>query len=270
MSTILITGASSGIGFDVAKALALRGHLVFAAARSMNKLETLRDFGIVPIELDVTSAESIQQAVTSVQEQGGRIDVLINNAGYGEFGALEDVSLAAARKQFDVNVFGLVEMTKAVLPGMREQGAGRIINVSSMGGKFVSYFGNWYHASKYAVEALSDGLRMETAVHGIDVVLIEPSAIKTPWGSIAADNLEKSSAAGAYGSEAKRAARGMRKLYAGSFISGPEVVVKAIVQAVEAKKPRTRYLVGRGARALVAAHAVLPDKLFDALMRRAV
>lgn len=270
MATILITGASTGIGFDTAKALALRGHTVFAAARSMDKLEKLRDFGIVPVELDVTKTESIQHAVQTVREEGGRIEVLINNAGYGSYGALEDVPLEEARRQFDVNVFGLVELTKQVLPIMREQGRGRIINTSSMGGKMVSYFGGWYHATKYAVEALSDALRMETAGHGIDVVLIEPGAIKTPWGAIAADNLEKASGAGAYAEEARRASKNMRAMYEGSMISKPDVVVAAMVKAVEAKRPKPRYLIGFGAKPLVAAHAVLPDRLFDALMRRAV
>lgn len=270
MSTILITGASSGIGFETAKALALRGHTVFAAARSMDKLEKLRDFGIVPVELDVTQTDSIQQAVKTVHEQAGRIDVLINNAGYGSFGALEDVPLQEARRQLDVNVFGLVEMTKNVLPIMRQQGSGRVINTSSMGGKMVAYFGGWYHATKYAVEALSDALRMETAGHGIDVVLIEPGAIKTPWGAIAADNLEKASGEGAYAAEAKRAAQGMRKLYEGAMISKPKVIVDAMVKAVEAKKPKPRYLVGFGAKPLVAAHAILPDRVFDYVMRRAV
>ncbi|AKK02377.1 oxidoreductase [Corynebacterium epidermidicanis] len=270
MSNIFITGASSGIGFETAKALALRGHTVFAAARRLDKLEKLRDFQIVPVELDVTSTESIEKAVQTVQEQAGRIDVLINNAGFGFYGALEDVDIADARQQFDVNVFGLMELTKVVLPIMRTQGSGRIINTSSMGGRMVAYFGGWYHASKYAVEALSDALRMETAGHNIDVVLIEPGAIKTPWGAIAADNLEKASGAGAYAKEAKRASASMRKMYEGSMISDPAVVVKAMVQAVEAKRPKARYLIGFGAKPLVFAHAVLPNKLFDAIMRRAV
>ena len=193
---ILLTGASSGIGYQTAESLAKEGHIVYGAARRIEKMETLKQFEVKPIYLDVTDEESIKSAIDTIIGDEGRIDVLINNAGYGSYGAIEDVEINEARRQFEVNLFGLARLVQLVLPHMRKQKAGRIINVSSMGGRLTTYFGAWYHATKYALEAFSDALRMEVADFGIDVSLIEPGLIKTDWGIIAANKLSDSSKGG--------------------------------------------------------------------------
>ena len=195
---ILITGASSGIGYDTAAALAQQGHKVYAAARRVEKMEPLRQQGVTPIRMDVTDDTSIEEGLKTVMEAEGHIDVLINNAGYGYFGAIENVSMEEARRQVEVNVFGLARLCQLVLPIMRQQGSGRIINTSSVAGKSVLYYGGWYHVTKYSVEAFSDALRIEMQPFGIDVVMIEPGGIKTDWGHIAADHLAESSKGTAY------------------------------------------------------------------------
>lgn len=171
---ILVTGASSGMGFEACKALAGQGHKVYGGARRVEKMEGLKDFGVTPLKLDVTNDTSCRDAIDTIIKNEGRIDVLINNAGYGSYGAIEDVTIEEAQRQFEVNLFGLARLTKAVLPHMRSQHSGTIINTSSMGGRLVSFLGGWYHATKYAVEAFSDALRMETKQFGINVAIIEP------------------------------------------------------------------------------------------------
>lgn len=266
---ILITGASSGMGFETAKLLAGQGHTVYGGARRVEKMEPLKEFGVKPSRLDVTSDESCKDAVSEIINNEGRIDVLINNAGYGSYGTVEDVSIEEAKRQFEVNLFGVARLIKEVLPYMRKQGDGRIINTSSMGGRLVSYMGSWYHATKYALEALSDGLRIEVADFGIKVILIEPGGIKTDWGHIAADHLAESAKGGPYEEQAKKTAEGMHKQYSGKMMSDPKVVSNAISKAVNNKNPKTRYLIGFGAKPLVFAHAVLPTKTFDWMMKRA-
>lgn len=260
---ILVTGASSGIGYSAAQALALEGHTVFAAARRLELMEPLKAYGVTPVHLDVTSSESITACLAAV----GEVDVLVNNAGYGSLGALECVSLEEARRQMDVNLFGLAALCKAVLPGMRERGFGRIINVSSIAGRAVVYFGGWYNVSKYAVEAFSDALRMEMKPFGVDVVLIEPGGIKTSWGPIAADHLSESCAGTPYADDALREASVLRLAYSSSLFPGPAAVTRAILPAVQAKRPRARYLLGFGSRSLVFWHSVLPARWWDALAR---
>lgn len=266
---IFVSGASSGIGYDTAKSLARLGHKVYAGARRTALMEPLREYGVIPLELDVTDPLSRNRAISSILEQEGRLDVLVNNAGYGYFGAIETVSGEEARRQLEVNLFGLSELCRLVLPGMRERGGGRIINVSSVAGKAVLYFGGWYHVSKFAVEAFSDSLRMEMAPFGVDVVIIEPGGIKTDWGTIAADHLIESSAGTPYEKPAANEAGLMREAYTSTLLSDPSVVTKAIVRAVESKRPRARYRVGFGSRAMVWSHAILPDRAWDRLMRKA-
>ena len=228
---ILLTGASSGIGYQTAESLAKEGHVVYGAARRTEKMETLKQFGVKPMYLDVTDEESIKSAIDTIIGNEGRIDVLINNAGYGSYGAIEDVEINEARRQFEVNLFGLARLVQLVLPHMRKQKSGRIINVSSMGGRMTSYFGGWYHATKYALEAFSDALRMEVSDFGIDVSLIEPGLIKTDWAIIAADKLANSAKGGAYEKEAMKKAKGMKKLFKTFFDKEVEKFDKTMVSA---------------------------------------
>ena len=266
---IILTGASSGIGYQTAKKLAKEGHIVYGAARRIEKMEALKAFGVKPLWVDVTSEESINKAIETIITTEGKIDVLVNNAGYGSYGAVEDVDIEEARKQFDVNLFGVAMLTKKVLPYMRQQGSGTIINVGSMGGRLTIFFGAWYHATKYALEAFSDALRMETKQYGINVVIIEPGGIKTPWGYIAADHLEESSKGGAYEKQAHKTAEGMRKQYSGNMMSNPKVIANTISKAINAHRPKARYLIGFGAKPLVFLHTILPARWFDWIMMHA-
>ena len=261
---ILVTGASSGIGFETAKELAQLGHTVYAGARRVALMEPLREFGVTPVELDVTSEESIVECLEAV----GPVDVLVNNAGYGYFGPIETVSLEEARRQLEVNLFGLAALTKAVLPGMRSRGFGRIVNIGSVAGKAAMSFGGWYNVSKFAVEAFSDALRIEMKPFGVSVVLIEPGTIKTAWGDIAADHLAECVAGTAYEEAGLRQAGVMHKGYTLKALSAPSVVTRAIVRAVTARRPRTRYRPGLGASSIVFWHAVLPSRWWDALVRQ--
>lgn len=264
---ILLTGASSGIGYDTAVALAQQGHKVYAAARRVERMEPLRQYGIVPLKMDVTDEESMKTGVKALLDAEGRIDVLINNAGYGYFGAVENVPMDDARNQLEVNVFGLARLCQLVLPTMRAQHSGRIINTASVAGRAVFYYGGWYHVSKYAVESLSDALRMELKPFGIDVVIIEPGAIKTNWGIIAADHLIESSKGTAYEQTGTMMANNLRNMYLSNTISDPAVVRKAIVRAVNARRPCTRYRIGRMANAIVFFHWLLPTRWWDAFLR---
>ena len=266
---ILLTGASSGIGYQTAESLAKEGHVVYGAARRIEKMETLKQFGVKPMYLDVTYEESIKSAIDTIIGNEGRIDVLINNAGYGSYGAIEDVEISEAKMQFEVNLFGLARLVQLVLPHMRKQKSGRIINVSSMGGRLTTYFGAWYHATKYALEAFSDALRMEVSDFGIDVSLIEPGGIKTDWGIIAADKLANSAKGGAYEKEASKTAEGMKKQYSGNMLSNPIVITKAISKAVNSNRPKARYLIGFMAKPLVFLHTILPARVFDKIMKSA-
>ena len=266
---ILLTGASSGIGYATAELLARQGHKVYGAARRVEQIEPLAAVGVKALRLDVTSNESIEAAVAEIIRAEGRIDVLVNNAGYGSYGAVEDVPIDEARRQFEVNLFGLARLVQCVLPHMRRRQSGTIVNVASMGGHFTVCFGAWYHATKYALEAFSDALRMETRPFGIRVAIIEPGAIKTPWGDIAADHLEESARGGAYATQAGAAAAALRRLYHGARLSAPSVVAKAIGRAVNARRPKARYRVGFGAKPLVLLHTLLPTRWFDYFMTRA-
>lgn len=264
---ILITGASSGIGYDTAAALAQQGHKVYAAARRVERMEPLCQYGVIPMRMDVTDGQSMQRGVQSVLSNEGRIDVLINNAGYGFFGAVENVPIDDARNQMEVNLFGLARLCQLVLPAMRAQHSGRIINTSSVASKSVFYYGAWYHVSKYAVEAFSDALRMEVKPFGIDVVIIEPGAIKTDWGAIAAGHLAETSEGTAYAGTGKMMAENLRNMYQSPSLSDAAVVRKAICRAVNARCPRTRYRIGHLSGTIVFFHWLLPTRWWDAMMR---
>ena len=265
---ILITGASSGIGFDAAQTLARQGHRVYAAARRVELMEPLKADGVKVLRMDVTDESSMQQGVEAVIQAEGRIDVLINNAGYGFFGAIETVPLEEARRQLEVNVFGLARLTQLVLPYMRKQESGRIVNTSSIAGKMVFYMGGWYNVTKYSVEAFSDALRMEMKPFGIDVVMIEPGAIKTDWGIIAARHLKESSVGTAYESAGTQWANNMDWFYKTNMLSKPSAITKAISRAVNSRRPKARYCRGRFSFVGRMAHALMPARWWDAMMRQ--
>lgn len=263
----LVTGASSGIGRATALELKNLGFTVYGAARRVEKMKDLESQNIHTLPLDVTSDESMVACVDNILKKEGRIDVLVNNAGYGSYGAIEDVSMTEARRQVEVNLFGLARMTQLVLPKMREHGYGKIVNISSMGGKIWTPFGGWYHATKFAVEGLSDCLRLEVKPFGIDVVVIEPGGVASEWGNISADNLVKTSGKGAYGKEATKTAEATRKTYAGN-ITQPEVIARRIGRAVTVRKPKTRYLLGMGAKPAVFMKNLFGDRFYDWMIQK--
>lgn len=264
---VLVTGASSGIGYETALLLAQQGHKVYAAARRFNLLQSLSEEDVTPLKLDVTDEASMVACVNHILNLEGRIDVLINNAGYGYFGAIENVTMEEARRQMEVNVFGLARLCQLVLPAMREQRSGRIINTASVAGKAVLYFGGWYNVSKFSVEAFSDALRMEMKPFGIDVVMIEPGGIKTEWGIIAARHLAESSKGTAYEDAGLRESVTMTKVYNMNLLTKPTVVAKAICRAVNSRKPKARYRLGMASGAIVFFHWLLPTRWWDSLMR---
>ena len=264
--TALVTGASSGIGEDTARKLQALGYIVYGAARRTDRLQALVTDGIRPLTMDVTDDASMTAGVDRILEETGRIDVLVNNAGYGSFGAIEDVPIDEARRQFEVNVFGLARLTQLITPHMRTQGSGTIINISSMGGKLTTPLGGWYHATKYAVEALSDALRMELRPFGIDVVVVEPGGIRTEWGAIAADHLEATADGSAYADQIRAVAGAMRSESNQRHYSPPMVIARTVGKIVTARRPRTRYAVGFLAKPLIAVRRVLPDRAFDRII----
>jgi len=262
----LVTGASSGIGRETARLLAEQGFIVYGAARRTDKMQDLKQAGIKLLAMDVTDDAALVSGVNTIIQAEGRIDALVNNAGYGSYGSLEDTPMSEARYQFDVNIFGMARLTQLVLPHMRQQRSGRIINISSIGGKLGEPHGAWYHATKYAVEGLSDSLRMELKEFGIDVVIIEPGAIITEWAGIARDHMLKISGNTAYKDlTLKHAAMFERADKSGSK---PVVVAKTIVRAINASRPKTRYATGGGAKVILFVRRILSDRMFDRLMLR--
>jgi NAD(P)-dependent dehydrogenase (short-subunit alcohol dehydrogenase family) len=265
----LVTGGSSGIGETTAVRLHELGYTTYAAARRVQRMEHLTDGGIRPLAMDVTDEESMQSGVKHILDEQGRIDVLVNAAGYGSYGAIEDVPLSEARDQFEVNVFGAARLTQLVLPHMRNQHSGTIINITSMGGKIYTPLGGWYHATKFALEALSDCLRLEVKPFGINVVVIEPGGIQTEWPAIAAGKLTKASSGGPYTKQANAVAASLTSNATALRSSPPTLIADTIAKATTARRPRTRYAVGYGARPMIFLHDVLPDRAFDAFIRQA-
>lgn len=265
---ILITGASSGIGKATALKLQAQGNIVYGAARRIEKMTDLAAAGVHVLKLDVTDEATLVAAVKTIEVEQGRLDVLINNAGYGSYGALEDVPLAEGEYQFKVNVFGVMRLTQLVLPIMRAQQRGRIINVASIGGKIYQPLSAWYMGTKHAIEGMSDALRMEVAPFGIDVSIIEPGGIKTEWAGIAEQKLLDVSGDGAYAEQAVKIGA-MLSLF-DQFASNPGVIAKLMVRAVNDVKPKTRYHAGMGAGVSLTARKWLSDRQFDGLMNQTV
>ena len=265
---VLVTGCSSGIGRATAERIAAAGWTVYASARRLDSVAGLA--GCRPLELDVTDESSLRAAVERIEEEHGAVGVLVNNAGYSQSGAVEAVSLDEARLQFETNVFGLARLTQLVLPGMREQRWGRIVNVSSMGGELTFPGGGWYHASKHAVEALSDALRFELSGFGIDVVVIQPGLIRTGFAETAVGSIEVRD--GPYARFDAAVGAATAGAYDGAFArrlgGGPDAVAKVIERAVTAKRPRTRYRVTPSARLFITLRRLLPDRGWDALVGR--
>lgn len=264
----VITGASSGIGSAAALRLLALGFTVYGAARRLDRLEALATQGVKPLALDVTDTESMRAGIAGVIATAGRIDVLVNNAGYGSYGAIEDVSPEEAKRQFDVNVFGAMELTTLVIPHMRKQGSGRVINISSVGGRAVGPFGGWYHGTKFALEALSDSLRMELKPFGIDVVVVEPGGIKSEFLDIAASGLQATSGNGPYADRVKSMLASFTNPRMMRMQSPPQIIADVIARAATVKKPKTRYVAGFGARPLVTLRRLLSDRAFDSLISR--
>jgi NADP-dependent 3-hydroxy acid dehydrogenase YdfG len=266
---VLVTGCSSGIGNATAHRLVASGHMVYATARRPDTLTELAAAGARTLALDVVDEASMSAAVRAIEAEHGAVGVLVNNAGVGVYGPVEEVAMSDVRREFETNVFGLGRLIQLVLPGMRAARRGRIVNVSSMGGRFVYPTGGWYHASKYAVEALSDALRVEVAPFGVTVVVVEPGLIRTEFESAASSGLASHSGSGAYATLRRTSDEVMRQAYGSRAGAPPEVVAAVILKAVEARRPRTRYVVTPAAKAQVQLRRLGGDRLWDTLMRRA-
>jgi short-subunit dehydrogenase len=257
--TVLVTGASAGIGKATAIHLAQNGYNVYGAARRTDKMQDLKIYGIKTIALDVTKDDSMVACVEQIFKEAGSIDILVNNAGFGSAGAIEDLPMEDARYQLEVNVFGPLRLTQLVLPKMRENRDGKVVNISSIGGKVAFPLNGWYHASKFAIEALSDSLRMEVKQFGIDIIVIEPGGIKSEWAEIANDNMKRISGKTAY----KDIVASAEKATANLNLPEPIVIAKLIQEGIEAKNPKTRYVGGFSAKPILMIRKLLSDKLMD-------
>ena len=265
---VLITGCSTGIGRATAEHLADQGWTVYATARRPESIEDLRERGCKTLPLDVTDEASMQNAVRDVEQTEGAVGVLVNNAGYSQSGAVESVNLEDIRAQFETNVFGLVRMCQLVLPAMRRQQRGKIVNVSSMGGKLTFPGGGIYHATKHAVEAISDALRFEVREFGIDVIVIEPGLIKTQFAEAAVNKIESGTTPnGPYAEFNAAVAEATAGAYEGPLAKlggGPDDVARKIAKAISRRRPRARYPVTPSARMILGLHTLLPDRGWDA------
>lgn len=260
---VLITGASAGIGKATAIRLIEEGHIVYGAARRVEKMKDLENLGGRSIKLDITSEDDIQAAVKRIIGEQGRIDVLVNNAGYSVYGSVEDVSKVDARRQFDVNLFGLASLTQEILPYMREQNSGHIINITSIGGKIYMALGAWYHATKHALEGWSDCLRLETKQFGIKVSIVEPGAIKTEFSDVMNQPMIDRSKGGVYEHLSDAIIEANKGMYDGSKNTSPDVIARTISKAINSKNPKTRYAAGKMAKPILFMRRWLSDKAFD-------
>jgi NAD(P)-dependent dehydrogenase (short-subunit alcohol dehydrogenase family) len=267
---VLITGCSSGIGRASALRLARGGWTVYASARRPESIADLADAGCRTLGLDVTDAESMRAAVAQVEREKGAVGVLINNAGYSQSGPVEQVEMDAVRRQFETNVFGVVALTQLVLPRMREQRWGKIVNVGSMGGRLTFPGGGFYHATKHALEAISDALRFEVRGFGIDTILIEPGLIVTEFGNAAVASMDGVPDDGPYAEFNAKLAKLTAETYEGPMRhlgGGPDAVAKAIEKAISRRRPSARVRVTASARLAIAQRRLTPDRVWDAAMR---
>lgn len=263
---VLITGASAGMGKATAELLLREGYIVYGAARRVENMKDIEAKGAHILAMDVTDEASMANGVNRIIQEQGRIDVLFNNAGYGSFGAVEDVSMEEARRQFEVNLFGLSRLTQLVLPHMRKQRSGKIINNSSVGGKLYNLLGAWYHAVKHAVEGFSDCLRLELKPFGIDVVIIEPGSIDSEWTGIALEHAKRTSGHTAYSGLTSAFTAFVSQSTSGA--SSPEVIAQVVLKAIQSKKPKTRYAAGKHARTSLWMRRLLSDRMLDRVLYR--
>jgi len=264
--TALVTGASSGMGKEIAIRLIRDGYRVFVAARQLEKMEDLRALGAESLRMDISNEADIVAAVDTILSRTGGVDVLVNNAGFGLYGPMEEIGMDEARYQFEVNVFGPARLTQLLLPAMRTRKAGTIINITSMGGKVYTPLGSWYHATKHALEGWSDCLRLELAPFGIDVVVIEPGLIETGFGDVVSDGLLKRSGSGPYATLSRKVAEGTRSTYGQGKNSPPSLIADVVATAIGTRRPRTRYVAGRFGKLLIAMRQWLGDRLFDRII----
>lgn len=267
-ATVLITGASAGIGKETASKLLEEGYVVYAAARRVEQMRDLEALGAVALKMDVTKEEEVVAGVERINAERGGTDILVNNAGFGLYGAMEDIPLDDARYQFEVNLFGLARLTQLVLPSMRARRAGKIVNISSIGGKVYTPLGSWYYATKHALEGWSDCLRFELKQFGIDVIVIEPGIIRTEFGTVALGPLQERSGNSAYANIVKSMTASMENLESSGFGSPPSVIADAILQSLRAKRPRARYAAGQWAKPLLFLRRLLSDRMFDRIIDR--
>lgn len=265
--TALVTGASSGMGKSIARRLIADGYLVYVAARNTGNMADLAQLGAVPVKMDITRDADILAAVALITEKSGGVDVLVNNAGYGLYGPVEEIPLDEARYQFEVNVFGPARLTQLLLPAMRARGKGTIVNITSMGGKIYTVLGAWYHATKHALEGWSDSLRLEVEPFGIRVVVIEPGLIETGFGAAASQGILERSAGGAYEKVAQRVAASMDRSYGHGQGTDPKVIADVVGDAVKAGRPKTRYAAGKYAKLMIGVRKWLGDRAFDRLIK---
>jgi NADP-dependent 3-hydroxy acid dehydrogenase YdfG len=267
---VLITGCSSGIGHATAERLVADGWKVYATARRPETIGDLKDKGCETLALDVTDEASMSVGVGAVEEAEGGVGVLVNNAGYSQSGAVESVPMDQIRREFETNVFGLIRMCQLVLPRMRAQRWGKIVNISSMGGRLTFPGGGVYHATKYAVEALSDALRFEVRGFGVDVIVIEPGLIVTRFGEVASASVDQQAADGPYAEFNRKVAQLTEDAYKGPMAklgAGPEAVAKAIAGALKSERPKARYAVTPSAHLLINQRRLTPDRVWDLMMR---
>jgi len=270
---VLISGCSSGIGAATAAALVGAGHTVYATARRTETLADLAALGCHTLALDVTCEESMITAVNAVEAEHGQVGTLINNAGFADYGPIEESDLDRVRAMFETNVFGLARLTQLVLPKMRRSRSGRIVNIGSMGGRITFPVGGFYHATKYAVEAISDALRVEVKPFGIAVILVEPGLIRSNFESRVNESLDMgtNSSGGdtAYADLLAANEKSTTGAYANDFMAtGPESVAAVIVKALDSPRPRSRYVVTSAAKVMINLRRFGGDRVWDATMRR--
>lgn len=242
------------------------GYQVYVAARSVDNMADLAQLGAMPLHMDVSKDEDIVAGVNTILSQTGGVDVLVNNAGFGLYGPVEEIGIDEARYQFEVNLFGAARLTQLLLPTMRRKGSGHIVNITSMGGKMYSLLGAWYHATKHAMEGWSDCLRMEVAEFGIKVVIVEPGVIETGFGDAATDSIVKRSASGPYGRLVQMVTTSIKNTYGHGTGSDPALIANVVAKAVTSSKPRTRYAAGKFAKLLIGMRVWLGDRMFDRII----